>query len=214
VVGTDGPTHHGTADIAYLRQWPGIEVIAPADAAELRSAIGYALAADRPVAVRYAKDRIPPQDLGGGPVQRGRAAVLREGADGCILACGATAVAAVAAGDLLAARGLRPTVISARFAKPLDAELICRQARSQPWMLIAEDHSLIGGFSSAVMELLADTGIQAPRIRRLGIPDAFVRHAPRKRLLADLRLDAEGLAAAAAALAGRPASRTARHVAP
>lgn len=214
LVGPDGPTHHGTADIAYLRQWPGIEVIAPADAGEMKAALAYALRADSAVAIRYGRETAPQPTGDTTPFERGKGVLVRNGEDGCILALGTTVQPAIAAADLLARRGIHISVVNARFVKPLDSELICRMARSQPFLLIAEDHSITGGFSSAVMELLADVGVQPPRVRRLGIPDAFVRHAPRATLLKELHLDAPGLAAEAATLAGRPIGMITRNLVP
>jgi 1-deoxy-D-xylulose-5-phosphate synthase len=203
LVGPDGPTHHGTADLAYLRQWPGIEILAPADAAEMAAALDYALRQDTAVAIRYPRDRVPPPVGPPRPFERGRGVLLRAGPDGCILALGATVAPALAAADLLAGRDVFVSVVNARFVKPLDAGLICDQASRKGFLLIAEDHSLIGGFSAAVMELLADRGVAVGRVKRLGIPDRFVRHAPRAVLLRGLHLDAEGLAAEAASLAAR-----------
>ena len=194
LVGADGPTHHGVYDIAYMRQFPGTVVMAPALGAELKMMVDFALDAGRPAAIRYPRASIMDSAAGAAPepIELGRSASLRDGADATILAYGVTAAAALDAAEALSREGMEVAVVNARFAKPLDADAVLAAARRGP-LVTAEEHSLVGGFGSAVLELLADAGIEA-RVVRAGIPDRFVEHGARARLLASVSLNAAGLA--------------------
>jgi hypothetical protein len=112
------------------------------------------------------------------------------------VACGALVPAAVEAARLLRDEGLNVGVINARFVKPLDSETILRAVRDCGFVITVEEAALAGGFGSAVLEAAADAGLDTSRVRRLGIPDQFIEHAERSELLADLGLDAAGIAAA------------------
>jgi 1-deoxy-D-xylulose-5-phosphate synthase len=203
LVGADGPTHQGLYDIAYMRHLPGETIAAPADAAELAAMMRLAAAASGPWAIRYPRDCAPPEPLSDQPVEVGRAAVLREGPDGAILALGSCAAAAMDAARLLNGEGLRLTVASARFAKPVDAQAVARLASAHPWVLTVEDHALPGGFGSAVLEAAEQAGADAGKIHRLAVPDAWIEHDARPAQLAAAGLDAAGIAAKARLLAGR-----------
>jgi 1-deoxy-D-xylulose-5-phosphate synthase len=203
LVGADGPTHHGLYDIAYLRHLPGFTLAAPADRAEMAGMLKLALEAGGPWAIRYPRDRVPASDFSGETVAAGRAAVLRQGPDGAILALGSTVAAAMEAAGRLDAEGVHVTVASARFAKPVDAGLLARLARSQPWILTVEDHTLPGGFGSAVLEAAAAAGAEARKIHRLAVPEAFIEQDSRAAQLAAAGLDAEGIVARARALCGK-----------
>ncbi|MCA9237464.1 MAG: 1-deoxy-D-xylulose-5-phosphate synthase, partial [Planctomycetales bacterium] len=193
--GPDGPTHHGAYDFGYLRVFPNMTVMAPGDAAELPAMLDFALAHDGPVAIRYPKaaaNQVPREIA---PVEYGRSETIRTGADGCIICCGALLEACVAAADRLHDQAdLDVGVINARFVKPLDAEVILAAVRDCPWVVTVEEAALAGGFGSAVVEAAADAGVDASGLRRLGIPDIYVEHGERDDLLADLRLDAAGIA--------------------
>jgi 1-deoxy-D-xylulose-5-phosphate synthase len=207
LVGTDGPSHHGTLDIAYLRGLPGMVLMAPADAAELSAALAFALSLDGPAAIRYPRDVVP-KDLPGDcpPFELGCARTVRDGPDGTLLCYGATAAPGVEAADRLARdEGLRAGVLSARFAKPLDAALISRLLRGGRPMLVCEDHAVAGGFGSAVLELAAGRGLDASNVRLCGLPDRFVAHASRPEQLAEVGLDAAHFAAALKDLIRHPA---------
>ena len=101
----------------------------------------------------------------------------------------------------MAEEGLEVGVINARFLKPLDAETIVAAVRDLPWVVTVEEAALAGGFGSAVLEAAAEAGVDASRVRRLGIPDRFVEHGERDELLADLGMDVPGIAAACRELA-------------
>ena len=197
LVGSDGPTHHGLYDVAYLRTMPGFIVMAPANEAELRAMLSLALSSDRPCAIRYPREEapdLPPADEQT-HVEVGRADVLSTGDDGAIIAYGAMARRALEAAEILEGRhGRRVSVVNARFAKPLDEETIFRVVRACPAVLIAEDHALAGGFGSAVLEALAARGIGAGHVRAAGVPDRLIEHATREEQLSALRLDGPGLA--------------------
>jgi len=131
------------------------------------------------------------------PVGRGR--VLREGDALTILSVGTMLASALEATELLAAEGLAAGVVDARFAKPLDEELILQRAALGP-IVTVEENALAGGFGAGVMELLQDRGVCSHRVRRLGVPDRFISHGGKSRLWAELGLDAAGIAAAARSL--------------
>ena len=196
LVGSDGAVHHGFADIAYLRPLPGMVLMAPADTAELRAAMDLALSLKSPAAIRYPRDEVP-AELGGDcpPFQLGKARVLRRGNDGTLLCYGIMVTPALAAGRLLEEEGLQVAVVNARFAKPLDVTLIAKLTASGKPLIVCEDHARIGGFGSAVMELAAARGLDASRVRLLGIPDRFILHASRLEQMLEAGLDAANLAA-------------------
>jgi len=130
----------------------------------------------------------------------GKAEVLREGKDLIILAIGSTVRAALAAADKLLERGVKCTVVNARFVKPMDEELFCSLISEIPRLITVEENVLQGGFGSAVLEVLEQKGIYFKKIKRLGIPDTFVEHGPQDLLRAKYGLDAEGIIKAAASL--------------
>jgi 1-deoxy-D-xylulose-5-phosphate synthase len=195
VVGADGPTHHGLADIAYLRLWPNFVVCAPADINEMRACLEFALTCGRPVAFRYPRDEAGPAFLPETrPFRLGKAVTCRTGTDAVLVAYGVMASEALQAAELLAARGFSVGVINARFAKPLDEETLSAALADYPLLVTIEDHFLAGGFGSAVLEFAADQHGPVARIMRLGIPDRFIPHATRRRQLEMLGLTAPQIA--------------------
>jgi 1-deoxy-D-xylulose-5-phosphate synthase len=202
LVGADGPTHHGLYDVAYLRHLPGWTLAAPADRAELAGMLRLALEAAGPWAVRYPRDRVPQRDFSAAPVEVGRAAVVREGPHGAILALGTTVGAAVEAAERLAAEGVRLTVASARFAKPLDGACLERLLAGHPWVLTLEDHAAPGGFGSAVLEAAEVRGLDARKVHRVAVPDEFVPHDTRAAQLARAGLAADEIVERVRALRG------------
>ncbi|MCK6481169.1 MAG: 1-deoxy-D-xylulose-5-phosphate synthase [Planctomycetes bacterium] len=210
IVGSDGVSHTGAFDIAFLRTLPNMILMAPKDGPELEAMLRFAAREPGIFALRYPRDEVPPAIRGGKapPVVLGKAEVLRRGPDAGILAYGASVYPAWCAARALRHRGIRATVVNMRFAKPLDAELVLRLHRELPFLVTVEDHAVQGGFGSAVLECLAGAGgaegTAAPRVRMLGIPDAYLDHAERDRLLARFGLDAAGIAAAVLEMAGSP----------
>lgn len=186
LVGEDGPTHHGLFDIAALRVVPNVVVMAPADEDELRHMLFTALRWEGgPVALRYPRGNalgvplVPTlQEI---PI--GRGTVTRAGEDVALVGYGTGVNWCMAAAEALAADGIHPTVVNARFAKPLDEELLLRILGTHRLVVTVEEHALIGGFGSAVLELCEARGERRSAVHRLGIPDAFVPHAPRERQL-------------------------------
>ncbi len=196
IVGSDGPTHNGVFDIAYLRHLPGMTLMAPKDGSELKAMLKLAIETDSPVAIRYPRENIPDEfiDPSPKPFQIGEAETLREGTDGAIIAYGAMVYPSMDAANRLSEQGIEVTVINARFAKPLDKTAILNAVREYPVIMTVEDHCLLGGFGSAVLELVSDYGEDTRKIVRLGIPDRFIEHGPRDIILKNLGLDAEGIA--------------------
>ncbi len=198
LVGADGPTHHGVFDLAYLRAVPNLVIAAPRDENQLQHLLATGIECGRPFALRFPRGAAPGAALDPDPkpLPIGRGELLRAGADLALVALGKTVPAALAAAEQLAARGIRAGVLDARFAKPLDADLLIRAGASTGCLVCVEDHALAGGFGSAVLELLAE---HAPdvRVSRLGLPDRFVEHGDVDAQWRDAGIDAAGIAAAA-----------------
>ncbi|NQT86314.1 1-deoxy-D-xylulose-5-phosphate synthase [bacterium] len=195
LVGADGPTHHGVFDIAYLRHLPGIILAAPKDGPELEAMLAAAVARGGPWAVRFPRGSVPADPLSDpSPIEVGRAEVLREGEDGAIVAYGSMVEPAIAAAQLLANDGLQVTVVNARFAKPVDVDLLAELADRVAVMVTVEEHSLAGGFGSAVLEALAGRGGSRSPVACMGVPDRFVEHGARGALLDELGLTPAGIA--------------------
>ena len=202
LTGPDGPTHHGAFDLGSLRLFPNMAVLAPGDEHDLVAMLDWALQQPGPVAIRYPKATV---EKHGGPrdaIERGRAETLLEGNDGLILACGTLLGAAMTAANRLREDGLEVGVVNARFVKPLDGRLL-EKIEAAPWVVTVEENALPTGFGSAILEAVSDARIASGPIVRLGLPDRFVEHGERGELLADLGLDATGIAATCLGLSGR-----------
>jgi 1-deoxy-D-xylulose-5-phosphate synthase len=197
VVGSDGPTHHGLFDLSYLRVLPNMTVMAPKDENELQHMLQTAIEHDGPIAFRYPRGNgygVPlEQKLKKLPIGKGE--VLRNGRDGAILAVGVMVNPALEAANALAAEGIELTVVNARFIKPLDRELILSLACSNGALFTVEDNALMGGFGSAVLELLEEEGVEGVRLTRLGYPDHFVEQGEQPELRKMHGLDMDGIAA-------------------
>jgi len=195
LVGGDGAVHHGFLDIAYLRGLPGMVLMAPADEAELEAALRLGLKLDRPWAVRYPRDSVPDPFGDAPPFQLGRSRLLREGPDATILAYGAMVAPALEAAARLEEEDIYVAVVNARFAKPIDEDMVTTAiTRSSP-VITVEDHALIGGFGSAVLETANRLGLPTENIIRLGLADRFYEHASRAAQLAEAGLDVVSIAA-------------------
>tara|TARA_R110000824_G_scaffold366730_3_gene555830 strand:- start:95025 stop:96980 length:1956 start_codon:yes stop_codon:yes gene_type:complete len=180
LVGADGPTHAGSFDIAYLACLPDFVVMAAADEAELKHMVATSVAIDdRPSALRYPRGEGVGIEMPaiGTPLEIGKGRIIREGSKVAILSLGTRLAEALKAAEQLGALGLSTTVADARFAKPLDEDLITRLAREHEVLLIAEEGS-IGGFSSHVLEFLARSGAldRGLKVRPLHLPDIFIDH--------------------------------------
>jgi 1-deoxy-D-xylulose-5-phosphate synthase len=195
-VGEDGKTHQGPFDISYLRCIPNMVVASPADEDELQHLLYSATCYRRPVAIRYPRGsgrgvKLMPE-LHELPIGKGE--VIRDGRDLTILSLGPLAHNAIEAAEMLAEEGLDCTVISARFAKPLDSELILTEIEKSRNLLTVEESSLCGGFGSAVMELLCRENLSNVKIRCLGLPDSFIEHGPQELFRSLFNIDSEGIA--------------------
>ncbi|OAQ21336.1 1-deoxy-D-xylulose-5-phosphate synthase [Thermosulfurimonas dismutans] len=177
IVGEDGPTHQGQFDLSYLRLIPNMTIMAPKDENELQHMLYTALSLPGPVAVRYPRGTGVgvPLDQEFREIPLGKAEVLREGKELLILAIGNMVSPALEAAKRLSKEGIESTVVNARFAKPLDEELICDLASEIGQVITVEENTLFGGFGSAVAECLSDHGIKT-NLKRLGLPDKFIEH--------------------------------------
>ena len=200
IVGADGPTHHGLLDIAYLRGYPNIVLMAPKDEAEMRDMLLTAIEYPGPAALRYPRGNGVGVDISRPPekIEIGKSQTLREGDELAIIAYGSMVYPAVDAAELLAKDGISPTVVSARFVKPLDRETILSLAERHRIILTVEESYLAGGFGSAVMELLeANDALENVILHRMGVADEIVTHGDPKVLLAKYGLNADGIYAKA-----------------
>ncbi|HVF29760.1 MAG TPA: 1-deoxy-D-xylulose-5-phosphate synthase [Pyrinomonadaceae bacterium] len=196
IVGADGPTHHGLLDIAYLRGYPNIVLMAPKDEGEMRDMILTAVDHEGPAALRYPRGNGVGVDMSAPPrkLEIGKSETLRDGGDVAILAYGSMVIPAVEAAVTLASKGIEATVINARFVKPIDGEMVARVARDFDLVVTVEEAYLAGGFGSAVIEAMESSGLQdATKVVRLGVTDEIVTHGDPKLLLAKYDLDAEGI---------------------
>ena len=195
LVPDDGPTHQGVNDIAYLRQMPNMIVMAPRDENELQHMLWTALGAGHPAAVRFPKSRASgvPVDGEFRTLPVGRAEVLREGRD-LFLALGSMVAPALEAAEALEIEGVSLAVADARFAKPVDEDLILEYASPGRTIITAEEGVLAGGFGSAVREVLDRAGRFGVRFLALGLSLEPSRVGKRAELLRDHGLDAAGLA--------------------
>ncbi|MEH1775950.1 MAG: 1-deoxy-D-xylulose-5-phosphate synthase [Nostoc sp.] len=180
IVGADGPTHQGMYDIPYLRCIPNMVLMAPKDEAELQqmliTGINYT---DGPIAMRYPRGNgygVPLITEGWQPLPIGKAEILRHGKDVLMVAYGSMVYPSLQAAASLSEHGIEATVVNARFAKPLDTDLIVPLAKQFGRVFTLEEGCLIGGFGSAVAEALLDRHVVVPVIR-IGVPDQLVEHA-------------------------------------
>jgi len=197
IVGADGPTHHGLLDIAYLRSYPNIVLMAPKDEAEMRDMLLTAIEHPGPTALRYPRGNGFGVDISAPPKQMeiGRAEILREGSgEVALIAYGSMVYPAAQAAENLKKDGIEATVVNARFVKPLDAELFLALAQSHRAIVTIEEAYLAGGFGSAVLELLEENNLlDKVKIVRMGVPDRVVTHGDARLLLAKYGLDADGI---------------------
>lgn len=207
-VGADGPTHAGAYDIAYLAPLPGMVLMAAADEAELRHMVATAVAHDEgPIAFRYPRGDGVGVDMParGVPLEIGKGRVLREGTAIAILSYGTRLAEALAAAETLTSFGLSSTVADARFAKPLDTDLVTRLARDHE-VLITVEEGAAGGFAAQVAMFLAGNGLLDGKLkfRPLYMPDRFVEQAGQGDMYAQAGLDAPAIVATALAALGNP----------
>ena len=213
LVGDDGPTHHGAFDVSYLRPIPNVVVMAPRDEAMLVHMLRTAIVHDGPAALRYPRGAgegvEPPAEAEEIPIGTGE--LLESGERVALLGYGYGVTVALEAAEILAGHDLEPTVADARFAKPIDAELLERLALSHDLLVTIEENVLPGGFGSAALEHLEDAFADRPeeraRVMRIGLPDRYVTHGKPALLREETGLTGESVAerVLAALRAGEPA---------
>ena len=223
LVGADGPTHAGSFDLAYLGCLPNMMLMAAADESELVHMVATQVAYDDgPSALRYPRGEGVGMEMPavGVPLEIGKGRVLREGKQIAILSLGTRLGDALKAADTLAGMGLSATVADARFAKPLDRDLIRRLAQRHELLITIEEGS-IGGFGSFVMQFLAEEGLLdgGLRMRAMVLPDTFIDHDKPEKMYAQAGLDAKGIVSKvqevlgmAAVESARPAAARARRI--
>ena len=194
LTGPDGPTHHGVFDLGYMRLFPNMVVMAPGDARDVSRMLQFALGRDGPCSLRYPKATAVELERPETPVELGKAEILQWGRDGVILCCGTLLSQCMQAASTLRDEGLDVGVVNARFVKPLDQEMLERAVNECAFVLTVEEAALMGGFGSAVLETAQQAGLDCRNVWRRGVPDRFIDHGERGELLADLKLDAAGIA--------------------
>lgn len=203
LTGPDGPTHHGCFDVGYLRVFPNMVLMAPGDESDAREMVVLALQHSTPTAIRYPKANA--ENIGGerAPVELGRCEAFSWGRDVTILCYGTLLGDCLRAAQKLREEGLDVGVVNARFAKPIDREMIVKAFSDSAYVVTVEEAALMGGFGSAVLEAAAELGLDGSRVKRVGIPDQFIEHGERGELLADLGLDTAGIAQTCREIADR-----------
>jgi transketolase len=190
----DGSTHHATEDIAVMRSLPNMTVVVPSDATSTRWATEFAVAHQGPVYLRLSRDVYPDLYDENTKFECGKGAIVRDGTDVTVIACGLLVHKAIEAAEMLAVNGVSVRVVDMYSIKPIDKELILRCASETGAIVTAEEHNIFGGLGGAVSEALAWGGAGVPT-EFVGIQDTFTESAPYKELLAKYGVDANGVAA-------------------
>ena len=196
IVGSDGPTHQGMYDIAYLRLIPNMTLMAPKDEAELQRMIVTGVQHNGPIAMRYPRGNghgAPLMEEGWEPLEIGKGELLRQGDDVLICAYGSMVYPAMQTAEILSEHGIEATVINARFVKPLDKVLIHPLAKQIGRVVTMEEGCIMGGFGSAIAESLLEADICIP-VTRIGIEDILVEHATPEESKADNNLNPNQMA--------------------
>lgn len=195
LVGDDGPSHHGVFDIAYLRHLPGMILLAPRDDEELEMMFQWSLKQDQPIAIRYPRGNVPEFqiDMQRPPIEPGVPEKVKDGNSIALCAYGAMLPEALEAEVLLKKAGVDASVYNLRFAKPLDEKAYAEIFEEHDLIVTVEDHVLMGGIGSAILELASEKGMDGSKMMRLGIPDAFVSFMSRPEQLSSLGLDGAGI---------------------
>jgi len=198
LVGEDGPTHHGTLDLSFLMCVPNMVVAAPKDGDELRDLLYTAVQQEeKPFAIRYPRDSVPRAVTEGRAPETipiGSWETLETGTDVAILATGTMVEAARVASETMRESGCQPTLVNARFVKPMDLPVLEDLTQRFDLLVTIEENAIEGGFGAAVAKHLADRQRPGQGVINLGIPDRFVEHGPRKALLEEVGLSPDGIA--------------------
>ena len=195
IVGEDGATHQGLYDIAFLRTLPNMVVMAPKDENELRHMLKTAVNHKGPVAMRYPRGSGlgVPLDAEMKELEIGKGEVVKDGTDIAIFAYGHTVDWAMTVSNMFEKEGVSVAVINARFAKPVDKDLIVQYANSARCLVTTEEHSLKGGFGSAVLEALQEESVCNIAVKCIGLEDIVLEHGSPDKQRKDLKLDPEGM---------------------
>ena len=192
-VGEDGATHQCLEDIALMRVIPGMVVINPADAVEARAAVIAAYEYDGPVYLRFGRLAVPViNDRPDYKFEWGKGYVVKEGTDVTIIATGLEVAAAIDAAELLEKEGVNAEIVNIHTIKPIDKDLIVKEAEKTGKVVTVEEHSVIGGLGSAVCEVLSEN--HPLPVKRIGVYDRFGESGPAVELLHKYKLDGEGIA--------------------
>ena len=192
-VGEDGATHQCLEDIALMRVIPGMVVINPADAVEARAAVIAAYEYDGPVYLRFGRLAVPViNDRPDYKFEWGKGYVVKEGTDVTIIATGLEVAAAIDAAELLEKEGINAEIVNIHTIKPIDKDLIVKEAEKTGKVVTVEEHSVIGGLGSAVCEVLSEN--HPLPVNRIGVYDRFGESGPAVELLHKYKLDGEGIA--------------------
>jgi 1-deoxy-D-xylulose-5-phosphate synthase len=212
LVAEDGTTHHGAFDFAFLRHVPNMVVMAPKDENELQHLIKTAVTYDGPASVRYPRGVSlgVPMDSEPTALPIGKGELLRDGHEVALVAIGVTTWQADQAAERLEQDGISTAVINARFAKPLDKELILDVAKRVRYLVTIEEGSKMGGFGSAVLEAISEEGLTHLRTKIIGLPDWYIEQGPQDLLRERYGLTANGIYDAVKELVGKAASSTER----
>ncbi|MBM4171093.1 MAG: 1-deoxy-D-xylulose-5-phosphate synthase, partial [Ignavibacteria bacterium] len=196
LVGADGPTHHGTFDLTYLRMIPGIIIMSPKDEAELRNMLFTAIEyGNGPVVIRYPRGNAIGVNIENGfsKIEIGKGELLQNGEDVALLAVGNMVEYAKKASALLNVDGINCEIINMRFIKPIDADILDSIAERHDKIITIEENSLIGGFGTAVLEYFNNKNYKNDLLR-IGLPDKFIDHGTQSELHTDIGIDPKGIA--------------------
>jgi len=207
LVGADGPTHHGSFDLTYLRLIPNMVIMAPKNEHELRNMLYTAAYYKKgPIALRYPRGNAFSSDVREfEKIEIGKGEIVRKGNHIAILAVGNMVHYSLKAAEILSAKGIEAEIVNMRFIKPLDAKLLRHIFDSFPKIITVEDNTIVGGFGSAVSEFAVQYNYKNDIIIH-GLPDRFIEHGKPEDLYEELKLDAKGIASVAEEFLGKPKS--------
>ena len=196
LVGADGPTHHGSFDLSFLRTIPKMTIMAPSDENELRDMVTAAIDMPGPVAIRYPRGNALASELNSEvkTIPIGKPVIIESGSEILLLGAGFMLQELKKTVSILRAQGKNPTLVDARFIKPLDENAYEELLKTHSIVVTLEDNTLVGGYGSAIAELMSDKGYTSHKILRFGLPDDFVEHGDVNDLYKQLKIDGESVA--------------------
>lgn len=196
LVGADGPTHHGAFDLSFLRTIPKMTIMAPSDENELRDMVTAAIDMPGPVAIRYPRGNALASELHSEvkTIPIGKPVVIESGSEILLLGAGFMLQELKKTVSILRAQGKNPTLVDARFIKPLDENAYEELLKTHSIVVTLEDNTLVGGYGSAIAELMSDKGYTSHKLLRFGLPDDFVEQGNVNDLYKQLKIDGESVA--------------------